>query len=251
MLEHAWQKGDRANSEAASSAAYHNLFTDAYSLPQREARRQRPAAAQADTRSGQQAISKNGPDSQAGGPEGSIDEADGGSYDEFPFEMIFQDVQPQIHTVGEGETLEALARQHLGPDASDEDVRNHVREIVESNGGKFFVGQLIVLPGHTADGDVVLLRKDGSTYIVSGDPIVRGQQQERERHAALHARPPEPVTGYAPQVETTTDPDAPAPGCFRARVHWRAWDLDRQGRPTRVIGESYEYWRCPPDYRGR
>ncbi|HEY9868374.1 MAG TPA: LysM domain-containing protein [Candidatus Obscuribacterales bacterium] len=249
MLERTFDKGDRTNIEAAVSDASYNLFADAYNLPRPVARSQQVVAEHGDTGSGQLALSKNGPESQEAESEDATDEADGGSYDEFPFEMIFQDVQPQLHTVGEGETLEALARQHLGPDASDEDVQNHVREMVEFNGGQIVVGQQIVLPGHTADGDVVLPLKDGSTYIVSGDPIVRGEEQERNE--ALYAKPPEPVTENAPQVETTTDPDAPAPGCFRARVHWRAWDRDRRGRPTRVIGESYEYWRCPPDYRGR
>jgi hypothetical protein len=247
MLEHTLDNGERKNLEEASNAAYYNLFADAYSLPQRTARSERPAAQQGDAGSKQQVQLVPGEIGNLETDPDSTDETEGGSYDEFPFEMIFQDVQPQLHTVAEGETLEALARQHLGPDASVEDVQSHVREMIEFNGGQIVVGQQIVLPGHTADGDVVLPLKDGSTYIVSGDPVVRGEEQERME--ALYAKPPEPVEWSAPQV--TTDPDAPAPGCFRARVHWRAWDRDRRGRPTRVIGESYEYWRCPPDYRGR
>src|SRR5262249_39093333 len=112
---------------------------------------------------------------QAAGEVDSTEE--GGNYDEFPFEMIFRDSQPSQHTMAQGETLEALAREHLGRDASEDEVRAHVQEIQEFNGGQVAVGQQIVLPGHTADGDVVLPLKDGTTYTISGDPVVRAQQQ--------------------------------------------------------------------------
>ncbi len=241
MVEHFMDAGDRTSTEASSNAAYQNLFADAYNFPR--AKSSEPATSrQLDRASGgQTTISKDAPYSSAEAA-GEVED-EGGDYDEFPFEMIFRDTTPSLHTVGQGETLEALARQHLGRDASEDEVRSHVQEIQEFNGGQVAVGQQIVLPGHTADGDVVLPLKDGSTYTISGDPEVR--YREAQQFEAEHGKvPPATAQPSGSQSEWQTDPNQ---GCFPARVDWTAYD--RHGRPIR--GERYSYWRCPPDFRGR
>src|SRR5262249_7375929 len=52
----------------------------------------------------------------------------------FRGEIIALEVQPTEHLVRQGETLHDIARQHLGQNATERDVRLHMREIQTANG---------------------------------------------------------------------------------------------------------------------
>src|SRR5262249_40336852 len=79
---------------------------------------------------------------------------------------IHRDIAPQAsYTVGHGETLEQIARHHVGADAPQSDVDLYVREIRDANhlrpGQPVSDGQHLLLPGNTADGGSVLAWRDG------------------------------------------------------------------------------------------
>jgi LysM repeat protein len=80
-------------------------------------------------------------------------------------EIINLDVEPAQHEVQPGQTLQEIARQHLGQSASDQDIRNHVREIERANGlthgSRITPHEVLVLPGHTRDGGYVTTRSAG------------------------------------------------------------------------------------------
>lgn len=83
-------------------------------------------------------------------------------------EQINRDVAPGTHTVANGETLETIARSHLGADASQEDVAKHVRELERVNhlrpSQPLREGVELTMPGHTADGGYVTKDAAGRTH---------------------------------------------------------------------------------------
>lgn len=186
MLKRAMETDETKNCERSSQAASDSLFADAYNLPPTKERGQAGAGDYGAVRStARAALPKGGPGSEAGAAGGDGDDLEPAEYDDFPYEMIFRNVSPELHTLAQGETLETLSRQHLGPQASNEEVERHRQEIRELNSGETMAaGTRIVLPGHTAEGDVVMPLKDGSTYTISGDPV------ELDRQAAEPVKPP-------------------------------------------------------------
>ncbi len=83
-------------------------------------------------------------------------------------EQINRDVAPGTHTVATGDTLESIARNHLGADASQEDVAKHVRELERVNhlrpNQALREGAELTMPGHTADGGYVNKDAAGRTH---------------------------------------------------------------------------------------
>ncbi|HEY9870820.1 MAG TPA: LysM domain-containing protein, partial [Candidatus Obscuribacterales bacterium] len=69
------------------------------------------------------------------------------------------DIAPERYTVQSGETIESIARQHLGSGASEEAVARHAQEILDVNFNghqpQRIEGRQILLPGRTADGQLV------------------------------------------------------------------------------------------------
>ncbi|MBX9722868.1 MAG: LysM peptidoglycan-binding domain-containing protein, partial [Candidatus Obscuribacterales bacterium] len=83
-------------------------------------------------------------------------------------ETINRDVAPGSHTVSQGETLETISRQHLGADASSDEVQAHAREIERVNHidtrHPLHPSQELTLPGHTRDGGYVNRDAAGNTH---------------------------------------------------------------------------------------
>ncbi|MBX9687555.1 MAG: LysM peptidoglycan-binding domain-containing protein, partial [Candidatus Obscuribacterales bacterium] len=48
-------------------------------------------------------------------------------------EGIKRDLEPAQHTVAKGETIQDIAKAHLGPGASEEEIAKHVKEIERAN----------------------------------------------------------------------------------------------------------------------
>jgi LysM repeat protein len=82
-------------------------------------------------------------------------------------EVINRDIQPGRHTVQAGESLSRIARDHLGPGASQDEIQKHAREIARvnhiTNPNRIHAGQDLTLPGHTHDGGFVSNDNAGST----------------------------------------------------------------------------------------
>lgn len=88
-------------------------------------------------------------------------------------EIIRLDVQPTKYQTTAGQTLEAIARIHLGASASANDIKLHVTEIARLNDitqpEKFkATKEILNLPGHTKDGAV--LHRDSQSTIFSIKP---------------------------------------------------------------------------------
>lgn len=79
---------------------------------------------------------------------------------------INRDLEPGKHEVKAGDTLEAIARKHLGKDASVAEVALHAKEIAKINGIEnprmIHQGDQLKLPGHTKDGGFVTVDGDGN-----------------------------------------------------------------------------------------
>ena len=92
-------------------------------------------------------------------------------------ELIKRDVEPAIVFNTKGEKLSQIARDHLGPDASDEEVRKHVAEIARINGIKDpdrpLAGGRLSLPGHSQDGGFVTADADGHKRTIWQNGLVR------------------------------------------------------------------------------
>lgn len=109
-------------------------------------------------------------------PSGPVDFGLGKSYDGGFLKM---NVRPQKYEVKPGETLDDIARKHLGPKATQDEIDVHVKHIVDSNqkllagrdadtyeGQK---GEILRLPGYTTDGADLYKDHRGTTYKVTDD----------------------------------------------------------------------------------
>lgn len=80
---------------------------------------------------------------------------------------INRDLEPSVHDAVRGDTLDSIARKHLGKDASRAEVAAYAKEIAVINGydksHKIHPGEEIKLPGHTKDGGFVTVDGDGNT----------------------------------------------------------------------------------------
>lgn len=105
-------------------------------------------------------------------------------------EVINRDVQPEHHTVRAGESLSRIAREHLGPGATPEEIQKHVQEIARvnhiSNPNSIRAGQELTLPGHTADGAFVSRDHAGATLTRWQDGTERVENSD---HTGFVRRP--------------------------------------------------------------
>src|SRR5262249_43670256 len=70
-------------------------------------------------------------------------------------EGLSRNVTPGTHEVAKGESLKQIAKDHLGPDATEDDVKKYTTEIEKINHldqGQVQEGQMLNLPGHTNGG---------------------------------------------------------------------------------------------------
>jgi hypothetical protein len=83
-------------------------------------------------------------------------------------EYITRDVNPSEHTVHSGDTVQSVARAHLGTGATDEQVQSHAREIERVNhlrtSDQLREGQVLTMPGHTLDGGYVTKDATGALH---------------------------------------------------------------------------------------
>lgn len=120
-------------------------------------------------------------------------------------EVIKRDVPPAVSSGGKGDSLKAVAKDHLGPGATQEEIDAHVKEIARINGikdpDKPLDGKPILLPGHTKDGGFVTEDTDGNKRTIWHDGTVRMENTDRTgyvRHpnsdgsATIHTWGPKP-----------------------------------------------------------
>ena len=111
--------------------------------------------------------------------DGKIDKTKEGSSESNPFHgaEINKDIEPGTHTVKPGDTLTKIAKQHLGPDATPQEIQQHVKEIAKLNGIKnpdlIIDGHELKLPGHTADGGTVTISETGDRITAWKDNTLR------------------------------------------------------------------------------
>ncbi len=97
------------------------------------------------------------------------DAADGRDY---RGEDIKLSVEPGRHTCQAGETLSKIASDHLGPFATEDQIKAYVKEIQAINGlwrEAAEHNKVISLPGHTSDGKLIYLDADGTERTVHAD----------------------------------------------------------------------------------
>lgn len=120
-------------------------------------------------------------------------------------EVINRDVPPAVASGGKGDSLKSVARDHLGPGATDAEVDAHVKEIARINGikdpDKPLTGEKILLPGHTKDGGFVTEDSEGNKRTIWHDGVVRIENQDRTGYvrrpnadgsASIHTWGPKP-----------------------------------------------------------
>lgn len=95
---------------------------------------------------------------------------------------IRHDIKPGTHTASGNETLEDIARKHLGQGASEDVVKKYAEELGDANGlypndtpGK---GADVLLPGHTRDGLVTIENKMGDTITYCPDGSRRVENKD-------------------------------------------------------------------------
>ncbi|MBX9568012.1 MAG: LysM peptidoglycan-binding domain-containing protein [Candidatus Obscuribacterales bacterium] len=95
---------------------------------------------------------------------------------------IKKDVEPTTHVVTPSDNLTKIARKHLGPDATPQEVQQHIDEIAKLNKIKnpnlILDGQVLKIPGHTADGGTVTKTESGDTVTAWKDKTVRVDRQD-------------------------------------------------------------------------
>lgn len=79
---------------------------------------------------------------------------------------INRDIEPAVHDAVKGDTLDSIARKHLGKDASNAEVAAYAKEIATINAydksHKIHPGEEVKLPGHTRDGGFVTVDGEGN-----------------------------------------------------------------------------------------
>lgn len=79
---------------------------------------------------------------------------------------INKDIEPSTYEVKPGDTLSQIAREKLGKDATQAEILQYVKETAKLNNIKnpdlIHVGDSLNLPGHTKDGGLVTVDKDGN-----------------------------------------------------------------------------------------
>ncbi len=102
-------------------------------------------------------------------------------------EGLSRNVTPGTHEVQKGETLKQIAKNHLGQDASEDDVNKYMTEIEKINHldtGKVQEGQMLNLPGHTNGGaDFIVKDYDGNTKTVKPDGSFELQMKDGSKYA--------------------------------------------------------------------
>jgi LysM repeat protein len=136
-------------------------------------------------------------------------------------EVINRDVPPGTHTVERGDTLTKIAKEHLGPGATPEEIRAHVKEIARvnhiPNPDLIRDGQELVLPGHTADGGFVTKDNAGSTLTRWQDGTERVENKDK---TGFVRKPAEDGSGaytehhWGPQPENNFELTKTADGKF-------------------------------------
>ncbi len=115
---------------------------------------------------------------------------------EYTGEAINRDVEPSSVTPAKGSRLKDVARDHLGPGASDEEINKHVREIARvndiKNPNQRLDGTALSLPGHTKNGSFVSKDGDGNKRTVWPDGTVSVDHTDGTRYV----RSPEEGGGY-------------------------------------------------------
>ena len=95
---------------------------------------------------------------------------------------ITKDVAPGEATVKNGDTLEKIARQHLGPNATAAEVAAHAKEIAKindiENPKMIHEGDKLKLPGHTKDGGFITQDGQGNTLTQYEDGRLRVQSKD-------------------------------------------------------------------------
>ena len=226
-MERTFESGDNTRAGLDGSAAASRLFADAYDLTSRSAQSKDVTA----TVSNQP---QNGEQPASGVGDKIPSEA---AYDD-PYASIYRNVTTEAHTMASGETLESIARRNLGNGASEQEVQDYLQEIRDVNSGSdFAVGNTVVLPGHTADGDIVMPNKDGTTYTISGDPAQRYLANQQ----LMASLPPKPPTGDATQSSGSGGAAGQNQQCYPSYV-----DVEVFSRDGRTINHMREaYMNCP------
>ena len=183
-------------------------------------------------------------------PSGDIDFGLGKSYDGGFLKM---NVRPMKYEVKPGETLEEIARKHLGPKATQEQVDVHLKHIVDSNlkflGGRDAdtyegeKGDILRLPGYTTDGADLYKDHRGTTYKVTDDGKMRvtyldGSGFERTRNDDGGIT--KSYFGARPQDNYTVVLDAQGKIVSNDRVdpaHKPAGDLDSETRRLDALAD--------------
>lgn len=94
---------------------------------------------------------------------------------------IKRDAPLDTHTVKNGDTLESIARKHLGPDASVAEVAAHAKEIAKVNGVEnpkmLHAGDKLQVPGHTKDGGFITKDEQGNKHTQWPDGSYRFEEK--------------------------------------------------------------------------
>lgn len=258
MTGRSFEFDEQGSLQSASTDVHNNLFADAYDFSPRQSRQGNDRASKGSGNDDLIIVDDTSKQPRPTQPRETQLEPtqapDDGEYDDFIYADIFRDVAPRVHTTSSGDSVDAIARQHLGRDASEQEVRAHADEIRAHNGigpgENPEPGQQILLPGHNEQGDVRLLTVDKTDpnfptnpryteYTVSGDPVVRYEEEQEYRRR----NPKPPVTSSESQATDTA--------CYPV-----SWDVDQpiRDRDGRRTGD-WEHWRyrarrCPtPDGR--
>ncbi len=128
-------------------------------------------------------------------------------------EDIQLDVEPGWHTPKKDETLAQIARDRLGPSASEEEVKKYATEIAKNNNldpekpGNI-EGKELNLPGHTKDGGYSVVDDYGNTrtYWKDGsEKLARSDGRTSERHPTEGGGYTEKHTGPRPDDNYTLE----------------------------------------------